>query len=75
MPIVKKIGRDLDPSEYNGASLLGLNGIVIKSHGSANQKSFLSAIREAIEEVERDISTLLRDEVAQLLNLQAESTE
>lgn len=70
MPIIKKIGKSLDPSEYNGASLLGLNGIVIKSHGSANQKSFLNAIREAIEEVERDVSNLLREEVAALLALQ-----
>lgn len=67
MHIIKKIGKSLDPSEYNGASLLGLNGIVIKSHGSANQKSFLSAIREAMEEVERDVSSRIHDEVAELL--------
>lgn len=67
MPIAKKIGKSLDPSEYNGASLLGLNGIVVKSHGSANQKSFLSAIHEAMEEVERDVSGLLREEIAGLL--------
>jgi glycerol-3-phosphate acyltransferase PlsX len=71
MHILKKIGKNLDPSEYNGASLLGLNGIVIKSHGSANQKSFLSAIREAIEEVERNVSSLIGEEVSELLKTNA----
>ena len=73
MPIVKKIGKSLDPREYNGASLLGLNGIVVKSHGSANQKSFLSAIREAMEEVEHNVPSLLREEITELFHLQADT--
>lgn len=43
-PVLKSIGKKIDPSMYNGASLLGLNGIVIKSHGSANAKGFANAI-------------------------------
>ncbi|WP_392563421.1 phosphate acyltransferase PlsX [Orbus wheelerorum] len=45
----------LDPSHYNGACLLGLQSIVIKSHGSANQKSFLAAIEQAILAIKNNI--------------------
>ncbi len=75
MHILKRIGKSLDPSEYNGASLLGLNGIVIKSHGSANKKSFLSAIREAINEVEHDVPSKIREGVAELLAIQPEKNK
>ena len=75
MHIIKRLGKNLDPSSYNGASLLGLNGIVIKSHGSANKKSFLSAIREAIEEVEQGVPDKIRDQVATLLKAQPEEAK
>jgi fatty acid/phospholipid biosynthesis enzyme len=42
----------LDPGQYNGASLLGLRGIVIKSHGGADVDSFFQAIKEAYLEVQ-----------------------
>lgn len=75
MHVLKKIGKNLDPSEYNGASLLGLNGIVVKSHGSANQKSFLTAIREAVQEVQHDVPTQIREGVSTLLTMNAENTD
>lgn len=65
--ILKKIGKSFDPGQFNGASFLGLNGIVIKSHGGANQASFENAIREAIEEVSRDVPSKIRAELAELL--------
>jgi glycerol-3-phosphate acyltransferase PlsX len=40
----------MDPRRYNGASFLGLRGIVVKSHGGADSFSFLHAIHTAIEE-------------------------
>jgi glycerol-3-phosphate acyltransferase PlsX len=45
----------LDPRRYNGASLVGLNGIVIKSHGSADQFSFETAVRTAIVEARKGV--------------------
>lgn len=45
----------LDPQQYNGACLLGLRGIVIKSHGAAGIKSFIVAIEQAIQDVEKNI--------------------
>ena len=59
LPVLKAFRRRIDPREYNGASLLGLNGIVIKSHGSADVLSFANAIREALIEVEKNVPALI----------------
>lgn len=50
MPVLKAFKRRLDPRRYNGASFLGLRGIVVKSHGGADTFSFQHAIDTAIEE-------------------------
>ncbi len=50
LPVLKRFKKRLDPRRYNGASFLGLRGIVVKSHGGADNFSFLHAIRTAIEE-------------------------
>ena len=63
MPVLKSFSKQLDPRAYNGASLLGLQGIVIKSHGSADEYAFGKAIlvarTEAIKNVPRLISNQL----------------
>lgn len=45
----------LNPDQYNGACLLGLRGIVIKSHGGANQRAFAVAIEQAVQAVQRQV--------------------
>lgn len=55
MPVLRSLARSLDPRRYNGASLVGLNGIVIKSHGGADVVAFEQAIRTAMVEVEKNI--------------------
>ncbi len=55
MPVLKAFKQRIDPRQYNGASLLGLQGIVVKSHGSADAFSFQRAIEIAILEVAKDI--------------------
>ncbi|MGH8506593.1 MAG: phosphate acyltransferase PlsX [Stenotrophobium sp.] len=55
LPALKALGRRMDPRHYNGASFAGLNGIVIKSHGSADAIALANAIRVAVLEVERDV--------------------
>jgi glycerol-3-phosphate acyltransferase PlsX len=50
MPVLKAFKKRLDPRRYNGASFLGLRGIVVKSHGGADDFAFLHAIETAIEE-------------------------
>jgi len=54
-PALKNLGKRIDPRRYNGASFLGLNGIVIKSHGSADALGFANAIRVGLEEVEKNV--------------------
>ena len=49
-PVLKAFRRRVDPRRYNGASLLGLKGIVLKSHGSADAFAFFCAIERAAEE-------------------------
>ncbi len=66
MPILKSIRKRIDPRRYNGASLLGLRGIVIKSHGSADKISFAHAIEEAMVEVEKDIPNRISKELERL---------
>lgn len=51
MPVINAFKRRVDHRQYNGASLLGLRGIVIKSHGSADSVAFCSAIKRAADEV------------------------
>ncbi len=56
-PIIKKLYKRVNPDQYNGASLVGLRGIVVKSHGNASAKAFQAAIDEAVKEVERQLPT------------------
>ena len=67
MPVLKALKRKLDPRRYNGASLLGLRGIVIKSHGGADRVSFATAIDEAIIEVEKNIPERINTKLEQLI--------
>jgi len=54
-PVLSRLASRIDPRNYNGASLLGLNGLVIKSHGGADALSFANAIAVAAREVEHDV--------------------
>lgn len=54
-PALKRLKNELDPVRYNGASLLGLSRIVVKSHGGAHAEGFYYAIVRAIQEVEHDL--------------------
>ncbi len=55
MPALKALRRRADPRGYNGASLLGLRGTVVKSHGSADVMSFTHAIEVAVLEAEKSV--------------------
>lgn len=55
MPVLKAFRAKIDPRQYNGASLVGLQGIVIKSHGGADAFAFANAIKEAVLEVRKDV--------------------
>jgi len=53
--VLNRFKKRLDPRRYNGASFLGLKGIVVKSHGGADSYSFFYAIRTAIEESKNNV--------------------
>ena len=68
LPVLNSVRERLDPRRYNGASLLGLNGIVIKSHGSADVSSFLNAIRIATIEVDKNVPRRISAVIEQYFN-------
>jgi glycerol-3-phosphate acyltransferase PlsX len=68
-PSLKKLFKSVNPDQYNGASLIGLRGIVVKSHGNANSSAFYSAIMEAVKEVERQVPTKIKNSLEQGLSL------
>jgi len=58
---LRRLRKRIDPAEYNGAPLLGLNGIVVKSHGSADALAFTRAIEVAYRQVESNLKSRIVD--------------
>ncbi len=63
LPVLNRVRHTLDPRQYNGASLLGLNGIVIKSHGGADEESFANAIKIAVIEIDQSVPERISQEI------------
>jgi glycerol-3-phosphate acyltransferase PlsX len=68
-PALKLVKQRIDPRLYNGASFLGLRGLVIKSHGGADVLAFKTAIQLAVCEVEQDIIRKISEQVEKILAL------
>jgi glycerol-3-phosphate acyltransferase PlsX len=66
MPVIRAFKHRVDPSRYNGASLLGLRGIVVKSHGSADRRAFGFAIERAYEEVSNGVLARISERMASI---------
>jgi phosphate acyltransferase len=66
MPVLKRFKARVDPSRYNGATLLGLRGIVVKSHGGADVLGFRTAIERAYTEAQHDLIADLAAHVERL---------
>jgi phosphate acyltransferase len=64
MPVLKAFKRRLDPRLYNGASFLGLRGIVVKSHGGADEVAFYHAIRVTIKEARSGVLNRIAQQLA-----------
>ncbi len=67
LPLLRRLRGELSPAQHNGASLLGLQGIVVKSHGGAGPEGFKSAIRRALLEIEEDLPRRLQSRLAEHL--------
>jgi glycerol-3-phosphate acyltransferase PlsX len=68
LPVLKRLKTRMDPARYNGASLLGLNGIVIKSHGGANQFAFLNALEAATLQVQNNVVDLVKSQITEFIH-------
>jgi len=68
LPVLRAFRRRVDPRRYNGASLLGLRGIVIKSHGGADGLALANAIDVAIDEVHLAVPQRIDHQLEALLN-------
>jgi glycerol-3-phosphate acyltransferase PlsX len=66
-PVIKALRARMDPAKYNGASLLGLRGIVVKSHGSADKRAFGYALERGLEEVRNNVPQRIAERMAQVL--------
>ncbi|PPD50388.1 MAG: phosphate acetyltransferase PlsX [Methylobacter sp.] len=71
-PVLKALKKRIDPRRYNGASFLGLRGLVIKSHGGADVLAFKTAIQLAEIEAKNDVIRKVSEQI-QLVLAQRES--
>lgn len=62
---LRTIKRRMDPDAYGGAPLLGLNGNVMKAHGSARERAIMNAIRLSTEAVQHNINQIIQQEIAE----------
>ena len=66
-PVMRDFRSKVDPGKYNGASLLGLKGVVVKSHGNADIDSFQQAIKEAYLEAHAKITDKISEQLTREL--------
>lgn len=66
-PVLKRLSDRIDPRMYNGASLLGLRGVVIKSHGGADSVAFAHALDVAILEARKEVPQRIGEGIAREL--------
>ena len=67
-PVLNGVKEKMDPRVYNGASFLGLNGIVVKSHGSADSFAYCNAIKTAYYESKNNLINSIREYTNRELN-------
>ena len=65
-PVIRRFRRRVDSRRYNGAALLGLRGIVVKSHGSADRLAFRTALERALSEASHGLLERIGEEIARL---------
>lgn len=66
--VLRRLSQSINPQRFNGASLLGLQGSIIKSHGNATAEGFTHAIQQAVREAEQAVPQLIADKVAAIMS-------
>lgn len=74
IPVLNRLKNRIDPRKKNGATFLGLNGTVIKSHGGADLFAFSCAIEQALMEIEKNVPELIRERVSMILSSESEKS-
>ena len=72
-PVIKRFRRRVDHRRYNGAALLGLKGIVVKSHGSADRLAFATALARAASEASHGLIERIGEEIGRIHALTPEA--
>nr|WP_090442401.1 phosphate acyltransferase PlsX [Pseudomonas benzenivorans] len=67
LPLLRRLRAELAPAQHNGASFLGLQGVVVKSHGAAGAEDFKSAIRRALTEIQENLPQRLYGRLEDML--------
>jgi glycerol-3-phosphate acyltransferase PlsX len=67
LPVLRRFKARVDPRRYNGAALLGLRGLVFKSHGSADALAFEQALRRAYDAARNRLLDRVHDRIAQTM--------
>ncbi|RYG10197.1 MAG: phosphate acyltransferase PlsX, partial [Caulobacteraceae bacterium] len=75
MSALKRLKTRLDPNTVNGGALLGLNGVVVKSHGGATDVGFANAVRVAADLARSDFATEIQANMQKLSALLAHSSK
>jgi len=73
-PVIRRFRRRVDHRRYNGAALLGLRGIVVKSHGSADRLAFSTALARAHNEASHGLLERIGEEIARMNSATAAPT-
>ena len=69
---IEQFRNHFDPRRYNGAMLLGLSGICVKSHGGTDRIGFAHAVEVGINLVKRDLNELIKEDLGHLMTSEAE---
>jgi glycerol-3-phosphate acyltransferase PlsX len=70
-PVLSQVMARADPRRYNGALFVGLNGVVVKSHGGTDSIGFANAIGVAVDMISRDLNSRIGE---QLTHIAAQAT-
>ena len=70
-PGLRSLRDHLDPNNHNGGVFLGLNGLVMKSHGGANAHGFTSAVTSAIDMAQNDLIRLISEDLQRIVDDEA----
>lgn len=65
LPVINRLRNKLDHRPYNGACFLGLNGIVVKSHGNADAVAFAAAIEYAVRSANQNVPQIIKESIVQ----------